>query len=110
MPMGLAVHELATNAAKHSALSVSDGVVDIVWWVIESGRTRSLRFTWVERGGPTVTTPERRGFGTELLDGLMRRGAEPVLDYARDGLRCTLEIALDNIPAIHSAQSIRNAS
>jgi PAS domain S-box-containing protein len=110
MPMGLAVHELATNAAKHGALSVSDGSVDVVWCVIESGRTRSLRFTWVERDGPAVTTPERRGFGTELLDGLMRRGAEPVLDYARDGLRCTLEIALDDIPAVHSAQSVRNAS
>lgn len=110
MPMGLAVHELATNAAKHGALSVSDGTVDIVWWVVESGRTRSLRFTWVERGGPTVTTPERRGFGTELLDGLMRRGAEPVLDYARGGLRCTLEIQLDNTPAFHFAESVRNAS
>jgi PAS domain S-box-containing protein len=110
MPMGLALHELATNAAKHGALSVSEGSVDIVWWVIETDRSRSLRFTWVERGGPAVTTPERRGFGTEILDGLMRRGAEPVLDYARDGLRCTLEIALDDIPAIHAAQSLRNAS
>ena len=110
MPMGLALHELATNAAKHGALSVSDGGVDIVWWVIGTGPARSLRFTWIERGGPTVTAPQHRGFGTEILDGLMRRGAEPVLDYARDGLRCTLEIALDPIPAVHSVEGVRIAS
>ncbi|WP_068876253.1 MULTISPECIES: HWE histidine kinase domain-containing protein [unclassified Phenylobacterium] len=109
MPMGLAVHELATNAAKHGALSVSAGSVDIAWWVIESGPSRSLRFTWIERGGPPVTIPERRGFGTEILDGLMRRGAEPVLDYAREGLRCTLDIPLDDLPNVHPAQRARDA-
>lgn len=94
VPLSLAIHELATNAAKYGALSAASGRVDIEWWTEEKMGRRRLRVHWRESGGPTVAGPSRRGFGTELLDGMMRRGAEPVLDFARDGLRCTFELPL----------------
>lgn len=94
VPLTLAIHELATNAAKYGALSVESGSVDVEWWSEEKAGRHRLRVFWRERGGPSVEGPSRRGFGTELLDGMMRRGAEPVLDFARTGLRCSFELPL----------------
>ncbi len=62
--LALFLHELATNASKHGALSVPDGVVTVTW---SSGADRLLTFDWVERGGPAATEPaEVTGFGTVL--------------------------------------------
>ncbi|WP_299821152.1 sensor histidine kinase, partial [uncultured Jannaschia sp.] len=57
--LSLAIHELATNAAKHGALSSERGRVDITWKLLGDGR---LRFDWIEAGGPPVTAPVRTGF------------------------------------------------
>jgi len=94
VPLSLAIHELATNAAKYGALSADSGRVDVEWWTEEKKGHHRLRVHWRESGGPPVAGPSRRGFGTELLDGMMRRGADPVLDFARTGLRCTFELPL----------------
>ncbi|MBX9746335.1 MAG: sensor histidine kinase, partial [Hyphomonadaceae bacterium] len=59
----LALHELATNAAKYGALSVEGGVVDVVW----SNANGELDFLWRERMGPVVATPTRKGFGSSLI-------------------------------------------
>lgn len=102
VPLSLAIHELATNAAKYGALSVEGGSVDVAWWSeMKMGQPR-LRIHWRESGGPPVAGPSRRGFGTELLDGMMRRGADPVLDFARTGLRCTFELPLGRSASTHS--------
>lgn len=102
VPLSLAIHELATNAAKYGALSADSGRVDVEWWTEEKMGQHRLRVHWRESGGPPVEGPSRRGFGTELLDGMMRRGADPVLDFARTGLRCTFELPLGRPAPIHS--------
>ena len=66
--VGLALHELATNAAKHGALSVPEGRVSISWTLRESEAGPRLRLRWEERGGPAVEPPDRKGFGTRLLE------------------------------------------
>jgi two-component sensor histidine kinase len=65
VPLALVVNELATNAVKHGALSVSEGSVDITGRIDDA--TSEVVLTWVEAGGPAVQEPSRRGFGTQLI-------------------------------------------
>ena len=82
--IGLALHELATNAGKYGALSTDTGRVDIGW------RTDGDTFTmsWTEREGPPVSGPQRRGFGTVVMQAMAERsvGGTVDLDYAASGL------------------------
>jgi PAS domain S-box-containing protein len=82
--IGLALHELATNAAKYGALSTDAGRVDIRWGLDGDALTMS----WTERGGPPVSEPERRGFGTTVMKAMAERtlNGRVQLDYARSGL------------------------
>ena len=66
--LGMAVHELATNAAKFGSLSVYGGKIDVTWCLTIEATRRVLTFDWIERGGPRVSGPRREGFGTRLLD------------------------------------------
>jgi two-component sensor histidine kinase len=97
MGLGLAmvIHELATNAAKYGALSVTGGHVAIEWSHFDDERKgRSLRIRWSESGGPTVATPTRSGFGTRLVKegtAFELRGSA-VIDYAPSGVVCVIEI------------------
>ncbi|MGV3579499.1 sensor histidine kinase [Brevundimonas sp.] len=90
LAMGMIAHELATNAAKHGALSTPDGRVEITWSAPDAeGRTM---LDWVETGGPAVARPSRTGFGSRLiatsLKGDLSGSAD--LDYAPEGLRANL--------------------
>jgi PAS domain S-box-containing protein len=90
--LAMAVHELGTNAVKYGALSNPEGRVSIDW----HGDRNRLVFHWRESGGPPVTPPTHRGFGSNLIQRAMtgeKGGAQ--FDYAADGLRCSLEIAGD---------------
>lgn len=92
--LALAMHELATNAVKHGALSTADGHVD-VRWTTEAGR---LRLVWRESGGPPVAPPVRPGFGTRLLE---RGLAEELhgcvrLEFLPGGLVCTVDAPLES--------------
>jgi PAS domain S-box-containing protein len=82
--IGLALHELATNAAKYGALSRDTGRIDIRWGCDGD----SLNMSWIERDGPPVTEPERRGFGTTVMKAMAERSLDGAvqLDYARSGL------------------------
>jgi two-component sensor histidine kinase len=82
--LGLALHELATNAGKYGALSNDKGCVDIRWGT--DGDT--LTMNWTERGGPPVTTPKRCGFGTIVMEVMTARSVDGDvrLDYATSGL------------------------
>ena len=82
--IGLAVHELATNAGKYGALSTDKGRVDVFW--ATDGDV--LAINWTERDGPPVSAPERRGFGTIVMEAMAARSVngKVYLDYAPSGL------------------------
>ena len=65
---GLAVHELATNAVRHGALSVPSGEISVSWHIETAAASTSLVLEWHESGGPAVAPPSRRGFGLSLLE------------------------------------------
>jgi PAS domain S-box-containing protein len=82
--IGLALHELATNAGKYGALSTEMGRVDISW-----GRDNDIfTMSWTEREGPPVSAPKRHGFGTTVVEQMAKKSVEGVveLDYAPSGL------------------------
>ncbi len=87
--IGMALHELATNAGKYGALSTSAGRVSIAWNV-GSGGSEPDRFTmsWTERGGPPVDRPSRRGFGSTVIESMpkLSLNASVSLRYEREGL------------------------
>ena len=87
----LALHELATNALKHGALSSAGGHVSITWTVAGGGAGSVLRFRWQERGGPPIFGPGQRGFGTLLLESTFQAVD---IDYAREGLTCEIQVPL----------------
>ena len=82
--IGLALHELATNAGKYGALSTDKGRVD-VFWATDGG---ALVMSWTERDGPPVSAPKRRGFGTIVMEAMAARSVDGKvqLDYAPSGL------------------------
>ncbi len=97
MPLSLMLHELSTNAAKYGALSSLEGRVALDWSILRApGRPDGLRLVWRESGGPAVTPPKRKGFGSWVIErGLTDQiGGTISLDYAPGGLVCTLEAPL----------------
>jgi two-component sensor histidine kinase len=96
VPIGMAVHELTTNAAKHGALSVSGGQIAVTWNVRDLDAERRLVIDWVERGGPPVEQPRRKGFGSTLLHRVLTHQCHAAIRiaYDREGLSCHMEIPL----------------
>ena len=93
-PLSMAVHELATNAAKYGSLSVPGGTLRIHWaW---SADGESLGVTWQERGGPLIrTSPDPQGFGSTLIDSMVRGALEGGADFLwhEEGLECRIRIS-----------------
>jgi two-component sensor histidine kinase len=88
--IGMALHELATNAAKHGALSVKGGRLAVRWSLDRD--PRRLRLAWIESDGPPVAPPSRSGFGRLLLEQALKadlRG-EVNLQFLPDGLQCLI--------------------
>lgn len=96
LSLGMIFHELATNAAKYGALSAPDGRVLVDWSVADQTRPR-LELVWRETGGPPVKAPDRKGFGSRLIERNVRHdlAGEIELDYASGGLTATFSIPLD---------------
>lgn len=92
----MALHELATNAIKYGALSNGYGVVSLTWEAKGAAdEAQSVRLTWRELGGPLVVPPERKGFGSFLIErALQGGGGSARLDFNPNGLICSLEVAL----------------
>ena len=90
--LAMALHELSTNAIKHGALSRPEGRVSVAWRASEDGM---LELRWQEKGGPAVTPPSRRGFGSRLLSTLIPYGSV-AQDFAPDGLVCVIKCKLDS--------------
>jgi two-component sensor histidine kinase len=101
LAIALAIHELATNAAKYGALSNNAGTVDISWKTFANGANPSFHFEWVEKGGPPVVQPEqsKRGFGTRLIERMLKNdfGGEVLLEFKPDGVVCTLSAPLEKL-------------
>ena len=91
--LALALHELATNAAKYGALSNETGTVILDWRIEGAGPEAHFHLGWRERGGPTVQEPSRRGFGTTLIERSLRSyfGGTAVTDYRPDGVVFALD-------------------
>jgi PAS domain S-box-containing protein len=101
--VGLALHELGSNAVKHGALSTASGDVTVCWRITgEDGQAR-LELEWRERGGAAVSEPERAGFGSEILRRLVARAVNGAseLTFASDGVcwRLTAPLAASGAPA-----------
>lgn len=96
LSLGMIFHELATNAAKYGALSHADGRV-LVDWNVTNQRDRILHISWREAGGPPVIEPDRRGFGSRLIQRNVRHDLAGEIDlvYAPSGLTAELTVPLD---------------
>jgi len=82
----LIMHELATNAAKHGSLTTESGTVSVRWSIDASATEPTIVFQWQERGGPPVTPPKGKGFGTVLLErAVATSDTPPRFDYSREG-------------------------
>ena len=98
--LGLAFHELATNAVKYGALSIAEGRVEITWAIDHNADAgKYLTLNWVEKDGPVVVPPSRRGFGSEVIAQMapVSLSGRVVLDFASTGLRCTLAIPITSL-------------
>jgi len=92
-PFGLVLHELATNAAKHGALSNPGGRVATNWAISQRNNQRYLQFAWTEEDGPAVREPGAHGFGSTLIDTAIP-GAEVKRQFQPEGFACTIEVPL----------------
>jgi two-component sensor histidine kinase len=99
LSLALALHELATNATKYGALSTKDGRVEISWVVEVQDDKPEFIFEWREVGGPAVSAPTHRGFGSRLIERVVAGdfGAAPELLYEPDGLLFRLVAAPANL-------------
>jgi len=91
LSLGLAVHELATNAAKYGALSTTEGRVSIEWTLLSP---EVVEVRWREMGGPPVRAPEKRGFGRDLIEKIVAQElkAEVELEFRPEGVECRLRV------------------
>jgi PAS domain S-box-containing protein len=93
LTLAMVFHELATNAAKHGALSNgATGKIDIAWQVEPTPQGDRMRLRWQESGGPPVTPPGRKGFGSRLIEGGLAQelDGEVRLDYEPAGVVCQI--------------------
>jgi PAS domain S-box-containing protein len=105
--LALVLHELATNARKHGALSVPQGRLSVTWQMRTNGGC-SLLLSWKESHGPKVSAPNAHGFGRTLIEQTVRaRGGEASVDYRTDGLSCEIKLPLPDAarPGIGTAAS-----
>jgi CheY-like chemotaxis protein len=101
----MALHELATNAAKYGALSTAGGRVDISWQHFEE----NLTLVWSETGGPPVQAPSRTGFGTRIIQSSFKgsnRGSV-TFDWRSEGLQCTLQLVCKVKPLLAQGERPR---
>ncbi|MBE7201229.1 MAG: PAS domain-containing protein [Parafilimonas terrae] len=95
----MALHELATNAVKYGALSSRAGRIDLSWDVVGDARPERLLVRWEELGGPPVALPQRKGFGSRMIERALAAelGGTADIDYRPRGLVCTVEAPLPDM-------------
>lgn len=105
--IGMAMHELATNAVKYGALTSPAGVVRVRWATESDG---ALRLQWSEQGGPPVAPPLRRGFGQVVLDQMIAGalGGEAQLTFATDGVSWAARLPAECLGTADEAGLVRH--
>lgn len=93
LSLGLAIHELATNAAKYGALSSAEGTVSVSWSLLSP---EVAEIVWQEMGGPQTLPPTRRGFGLELIERIVAQelNSKVDLEFLPTGVRCRLRVSV----------------
>jgi PAS domain S-box-containing protein len=100
--LGLALHELASNASKYGALSVPSGRIDVRWTEVSGGKGHGVELTWSESGGPSVGVPAKRGFGSMLIQQNLSRSLESEVDlkFEHDGVNCRIMIPQSHLYSV----------
>jgi two-component sensor histidine kinase len=101
LTLSICIHELATNATKYGALSQAGGSVEIRWGIEPREGEDHFWLAWIESNGPAVVLPERRGFGSLLIEHVLAEDfhGNVAVDYHPQGLRCKLTTHLSNLRA-----------
>lgn len=109
VPVGMALHELSTNAVRHGALSKPCGRLEVTWTVEDGSDGRMLHWTWNEHDGPPVALPTREGFGSQLLNRVLTAqvGAKVDIAFDPDGLRVHVGIPLTTALAVPDLGAVR---
>jgi two-component sensor histidine kinase len=96
LALNLALHELVTNAAKYGALSAPTGRVEVDWSIERDASVPVLDLRWVERDGPPVAPPCRRGFGSRMIErGIaLELDGEVRLDFQPEGVQCLIRLPM----------------
>lgn len=104
LAVSLAIHELATNAAKYGAFSIPSGRLHVLWRIVDDA---GLELVWSESGGPVVTTPKHRGFGSTLIERALalETGGQSSLDFQSAGVVCTVRLPLTALHTVAKASS-----
>lgn len=92
-PIGLVLHELATNSTKYGAFSRPAGTINLSWTLDAENEPQVLRVVWTERGGPVVENPSRSGFGSVLIENGIP-GTTVTREFQADGLVCRIDLPL----------------
>jgi two-component sensor histidine kinase len=97
LSLSMALHELATNAMKYGALSTPEGRIRVAWDLVPDPGAARLDLTWSERGGPPVSPPTERGFGSRLIErGLAAElSGSAAIDFHPDGVVCRIRALLE---------------
>ncbi|MGO9545786.1 MAG: PAS domain S-box protein [Rhodomicrobium sp.] len=104
--IGMALHELATNAGKYGALSSGSGGIEIAWRLVPNlGGSEQFHMIWAEHGGPPAAPPRRAGFGTTVIETIprMELDAEIMMDYTPEGLHWCLRCPAESVLEIQDA-------
>jgi two-component sensor histidine kinase len=96
VPVGMALHELTSNAVRHGALSVPEGRVKVTWDLTQVNGKRALHLEWIERDGPPMQTPQQRGFGSTLLERVLaiQANAKVQITFDTEGLSFRMDAPL----------------
>lgn len=102
--LGMAIHELSTNAAKYGAFSNDTGHVELKWKRVDEGTGDKLIITWTERGGPEPVKPEKPGFGSKLIKNTIvgSLGGTISNDWGTEGLTCEFTFDYNSLTGVHT--------
>ncbi|MEJ1969304.1 MAG: hypothetical protein WDN03_11830 [Rhizomicrobium sp.] len=104
--LALGIHELATNAIKHGALSVPEGRASFAWTVTQIDDGKRVEMRWKETGGPPPSPPTKGGFGNRVIGFIpsRERSGSVTQDYPPDGYECRIAFTLPDMPRVKTLE------